>query len=198
MSSILTIICSLFEKLLTNSNLRAMILYMELKEELKVVTGRKKRFLLFRIIDVELKESLKLCGLTQGTYNSWLHNEEFAALYRKRAELAVDFKAEALQMLRRDNQLQAVLLEEKIIGKMTDEINSGEYRLLKTQLGREVYSKLIADLDATPKTVNQTWEQRIEQLNVNNQPPERIPESTGESGVINGVVIQTVEETVCQ
>ena len=153
------------ETYLTN-NLQGYIIQdmLSLSEELKVVSGRKRRFILLRIIDVGTEAARQLCGITQGTYNSWLHDAAFTALYRRRAELAVDFRVEALRMMRRDNQLQAVLLEEKIINKMKDEIESGNYDLIRSNLAREVYSKLIADLDYQPQSLSLSWEQKIQQL----------------------------------
>jgi len=143
---------------------------MTLKEELKTVSGRKRRFILLRVIDVGTEAARQLCGITKGTYNSWLQNPAFVELYRRRAELAIEYKQEALQLLRRGNQLQAVLLEEKVINKMKDEIESGVYVLLKTNLAREVYSKLINDLDYQPQVANLTWAQRVQQLFMPNQP----------------------------
>jgi len=143
---------------------------MNLREELKTISGRKKRFLLLRIIDVETQAARQFCGITKGTYNSWLQNSAFVELYRRRSEFAAEYKQEALQLLRRDNQLQAVFLEEKIIKRMKEEIESGVYELIKTNLAREVYSKLISDLDYSPKSVSLTWEQRIAQLHIQDVP----------------------------
>lgn len=143
---------------------------MSLEEQIKTIGGRKRQFLLLRIVDVGAEAARQLCGITQGTYNSWLHNEAFAELYRRRAELAAEYKQEALRLVRRSNQLQAILLEEKIIKKLKDEIDSGQYELLKTNLAREVYSKLVSDLDYQPKVANLTWAQRIQQLLVGGEP----------------------------
>lgn len=159
---------------------------MDLSEELKALGGRKKRFILLRIIGVETEAARQLCGITKGTYNTWLQNETFKELYRRRADLAVEFRQEALRLMRRDNQLQAVLLEEKIVQQMAEEVKSGEYNLLRTNLAREVYSKLISDLDYQPKSLSLTWEQRIQQELGKGQPPPQIIEG-GE--VIDGTII---------
>lgn len=160
----------LFISRLTNNLLRAMLLSMELKEELKAISGRKRRFLLLRIIDVGAEAARQLCGVTRGTYNSWLQNDAFVELYRRRVELSVLYKEEALRLIRRDNQLQAVLLEEKIINKMREEIESGNYELIRTNLAREVYSKIIGDLDYQPASLSLTWEQKIQQLRESQEP----------------------------
>jgi len=142
----------------------------DLKEELQALTGRKRRFLLLRIIDVSTEEARRLCGITKGTYNTWLHNEVFVELHRKKAELSIKYKEEALRMLRKNNQLQAVLLEEKILDKIREEIDSGEYVLVKTNLAREVYTRLLSDLDVQLQVQSLTWEQRILNLNAKEVP----------------------------
>lgn len=138
---------------------------MTLQEELKELTGRKKRFLLLRIVDMGTEASRQVTGITRGTYNSWVQNKVFQGLYRRLPELRAEYKAEALRMIRRGNQLSAILLEEKIISKLVEEIASGEYDLLKTSLAKEVYSKLMNDLDYQPPVRSLTWVDRMAQLN---------------------------------
>lgn len=169
-----------------------MIQGMSLKDELKAISGRKKRFLLLRIIDVEPEQARKLCGITRGTYNAWLQVPAFVEVHRRRVALATEYRLEALQMLRRGNQLEAILLEEKIILKMKAEIESGEYDLIRSNLAREVYSKLIADLDYQPQNLSLSWEQRVQNL-LTGQPAPQI-EQGGE--VIDGEVIpETASES---
>jgi len=146
-----------------------------LKEEIKTIIGNRRRFLLLRIADVDPETARKLCNVRKGTYNSWLQDEKFVVLHRRRDEFSANFKVEAIQLLRRDNQLAAVLLEGKIITKMKEEVDSGQYELLRTNLAKEVYSKLIADLDYQPQALSLTWEQRIANLSLGK--PEELPES---------------------
>lgn len=128
--------------------------------------------MLLRIIGMDTEASRQLCGLTKGTYNSWLHDDAFVQLHRQIPNFAAEYQREALQLLRRNNQQRAVLLEEKMLKKIDDELESGEYDLLRTNLGKEVYSKLIADLDYQPKALSLSWEQRIAQLNTGQLPPQ--------------------------
>ncbi|GAG77568.1 unnamed protein product, partial [marine sediment metagenome] len=122
---------------------------------------------------------------------SWLQRSEFVDLYRRRDEFAGEFKQEAIKLLRRDNQLEAVLLEGKIVAKMKEELASGEYDLIRSNMAKEVYSKLIADLDVVPQIPGLSFSQRIGQL-INN-PPQQLPE--GE--VVEGEVVtpELVEKT---
>lgn len=143
---------------------------MTLREELKPLTGNKRKFQLLRIVDMGVDTALTLCGVKRGTYNTWCQNDVFVSLYRRRDEFSGSHKQEAIQLLRRDNQLAAVLLESKILAKMKDEIASGELSLVKTNLAREVYSKLITDLDVQPQIRSLTWDQRVQQLVLPDRP----------------------------
>lgn len=157
---------------------------MALRDEIKAITGNKRKFLLLRIVDIDVQPARALCGITQGTYNGWFQDSDFAALYRRRDEFSGECKQEAIQLLRRDNQLAAVLLESKLINKMKDEIDSGQYELIRTNLAKEVYSKLITDLDVVPVIQVKSWQQRISQLVIGDR------HQITEGGVIDAEVIE--------
>jgi hypothetical protein len=157
---------------------------MSLQEAIKKLSGNKRKFLLLRIADMDAQSARKLTGVKIGTYNSWLQQEDFVSLYRQRDVFNAENKQEAIQMLRRDNQLEAVLLEGRIIKEMKAELETKEYNLLRTNLAREVYSKLISDLDATPTTQILSWEQRI--ANITTVPPQE--------QVIEGEIIHAISE----
>ena len=148
---------------------------MTLREEIKSLSGNKRRFFLLRVVDIDTRSALKLIGITHNTYNSWCQQPAFTELYRRREELSHDFKQEAIQLLRRDTQLEAAFFEGKVIAKMKEELESGDYNLIRTNLAREVYSRLMGDLDAQPQTQVLSWEQRIGML-VNQHLPEQLPQ----------------------
>lgn len=135
-----------------------------------MVSGNRRRYLLLRIADIDAGAAMKLVGITRGSYNTWLANQEFIELHRQIGEFNKEYKQEAIQLLRRDNQLEAVLLEAKIVSKMKEEIEAGEYDLIRTNLAREVYSSLMSQLDAAPKIPGFTWNQRIDRLVMNPTP----------------------------
>ena len=135
-----------------------------LSEKLKSISGNKRQFVLMRVAGMDADLAMNLTHISRGTYNSWFKNEEFALIYHELPELAKEYRQEAVQMLRKGNQLEAVLLEGKIIQQLKNEIETGEYNLAKTNLAREVYSKLMTDLDVVPQVKSLTWEQRIWQL----------------------------------
>lgn len=133
-----------------------------LLEKIKSISGNKRQFILMRIAGMDTDIVMNLLGITRGTYNSWFKNEDFSLVYHELPALVRDYRQEAVQMLRKNNQLEAVLLESKIIAQLKAEIESGEYVLSKTHLAREVYSKLMSDLDVVaPKVQVATWQQRI-------------------------------------
>lgn len=135
-----------------------------LREKIKPLSENRKRYLLLRIAGLDTAMSMKLVGIARNTYNRWFHNKTFSDLHKQLSDLEHEHRIEAIQMLRRDNQLEAVLLEGKIVKKMKDEIEAGAYDLVRTNLAREVYSRLMGDLDVTPTTQILTWEQKIAQI----------------------------------
>lgn len=133
-----------------------------LKEVLKEVHSRRQReFLAMRIAGLDKRTTMTVLSIPEGSYKRWVSQPSFRDIYRRIAELSAEYKEEAIRLLRRNNQLAAVLLEKDIIQRMKEEIESGEYELVRTHLGREVYSKLVSELDKAPVYQSLTWEQRI-------------------------------------
>ena len=153
-----------------------------LNDELEGVIGNKRRFLLLRITDVDTQEAMKLCGVNKTTYDSWCKDKRFVTVYRRREEFSSSSKTEAYKLLRRSNQLQAILLEEKIIKKLAEEIDSGELNLCKSFLGRDVYSKLVSELDHQPQIASLTWNQRI--LSLQGEEPKALPDNVIEGEIV--------------
>ena len=156
-----------------------------LRDEIRPLTGNRRRFFLLRIVDMDKKTALNLCNIKNGTYNTWCQDSEFVALYRRRDEFSADFKQEAIQLLRRDNQLAAVMLETKIVAKMQEEVDSGIYELMRTNIAKSVYERLIADLDVVPKVQSLTWQDKVIQITTTETPAitegEIVEESDGSS-----------------
>ena len=171
------------------------IVSMSLHEEIKDVTGKKRRFLLFRIADIDADTARKICKVPKGTYNTWTSNPHcrFVQLYRRRDEFSGLYKQEAIQLLRRDNQVAAVILEGRIVQKIMDEMESGEYNFLRTNLARDTCSKLLSNLDYQPDIKSLTWEQRLQQLFVGSQPVQQIGGGNGQ--VIEAEVSELTEHS---
>lgn len=161
-----------------------------LAERIVDLTPLQRKFLLLRAVGFDKASAMEQCEvkkgqpIKQGTYNKWLTYENFIEAYRfiRSGELTAEDKREAIKLLRRDNQLSAVLLEEEVITQIRAEIVSGNYVLLKTALAKEVYQKLIGDLDVpTVKHERATWEQNILAL-VN--PPKQLEEANAPTDYI--------------
>ena len=136
-----------------------------LVETIKDLSEHQKQYIVRRVAGLDTSSTRDLIGIARGTYNTWFHNEAFAEVHRQLQELSSKYKLEAIQILRRDNQLEAVILEGKIIAKMKEEVDAGEYNFVRTNLAREVYSKLIADLDKAPAGIQVlSWQQRVNQI----------------------------------
>jgi len=141
-----------------------------LNDVIKPITGNKRTFILMRIAGLDANLAMGLVGVNRGTYNSWFKNEQFSTLYSQITNLIVAHRDEAMQLLRRNNQLEAVLLEGKMLKRIKEEIESGQLSFTKTHLAREVYSKLMSDLDRVPEGIKvQSWNQKILAL-VSDQP----------------------------
>lgn len=146
---------------------------------IKPLSENQRQYIIRRVSGLGATSTRELIGIAKGTYNTWFHNEVFASIHSQLPELSFKHRQEAVQLLRRDNQLEAVLLEGKMIAKMKEEIDSGEYFFVRTNLAREVYSKLISDLDKAPAGIQVlSWQQRIHQI---------FPQQSGQGGeVIDG------------
>jgi len=123
-----------------------------LKDELRGVIGDKKKFLLCRIAGLSSDATQDLLNIKKNTREDWIRKDLlFRSLYHKVEALADEHRIEAFQLLRKDNQLLAILFEKAVIIKMGSEIESGEYELVKTNLGREVYGRLVSGEIEAPK-----------------------------------------------
>ena len=143
-----------------------------LRDELGDLTGKRRRYLLFRIADLDPAATRSLIDLNKATFNTWIHDPEslFSRLHRRIPELSSKYKYEAVQLIRRDTQLSAAILEEKVINKLLTEIEIGKYRLIKTAFGRQILDKLLSTLDHQPQTTILTWQQRLNTLIVQEEP----------------------------
>lgn len=135
-----------------------------LVEVIKELSPNQREYIIRRVAGLNPKTCREIIGIQQGTYNTWFHQQEFAIVHRQLPDLTRDYRSEAIQILRRNNQLEAVLLEREIVDKMRDEVASGELVLCRTNLAREVYSKLISELDVSPQVKIETWQQRVQAI----------------------------------
>ena len=147
---------------------------MSLAEELKGIIGKRRRYLLLRILDVDKNTALSIANTPKATYNTWVKSKDgretnFLRVHRQIGNFSINYRQEALQLLRKGNQLSAILLEKKLLTKIADELEKGEYDLIKTNLARAVYEKMLSSIDYQPQVLGLSWTQRLQQI-FTNQP----------------------------
>jgi len=174
-----------------------------LKELLQGIVGKPRKFLVLRISGVAKEDALAMVSSDRWGFASWIRNSLFQSVHKRIKHWQAEFKSEAIKMLRRSNQLLAALFEKDVIEKLIGEVESGDYHLIKTQLAKEVYAKLINDLDSIPAVQHNSWEQTIERLYAggsnDNREAERIKdkehqESLNEVASLQGNIQDTKKE----
>lgn len=120
---------------------------MALKEELAVLGNvKQKKFIQYLVAGIKKDVALKLCKIPAPTLKYWLHdNEQFHQLVNRVEELKDAYFEEAFQLLRQNNKVMALFLEQELLVKIKEEIESGEYNLVKTPLAKEVYNKALEE-----------------------------------------------------
>ncbi len=134
-----------------------------LSDILEGLTGKRRQYLIFLIAGLSQGYAIELTKVNKSSPSFWRREDEKYAQVESRAELLVnEYQEQAIRLIRRDNQVGAALLERTMIEKIREELDTGDYVLLKTHLAREVYGKLIQNLDqmdSLPQHV--TWQQLI-------------------------------------
>jgi len=133
-----------------------------LRDLLAPLKLKQRTYLLYRICELDMKQSLAMTDITKSAYNTWCADELFVEVHRRLPQLQA-YKQEAMQILRRKNQLNAILLEGMVIQKITDEVKAGRWNMAKTKLGTMVFDKLMNDLDIQPQ-VHLSWQDRLKEL----------------------------------
>lgn len=130
---------------------------------LEGLTGKRRQYLIFLIAGLSQGYAIELTKVNKSSPSFWRKEDERYALVESKAELLVnEYQEQAIKLIRRDNQVGAALLERIMIEKIREEVDSGDYVLLRTHLAREVYGKLIQNLDqmdSLPQHI--TWQQLI-------------------------------------
>lgn len=130
---------------------------------LEGLTGKRRQYLIFLIAGLSRGLAIDLTKVNKSSPSFWRKEDEKYALVESKAELLVnEYQEQAIKLIRRDNQVGAALLERTMIEKIREELDSGEHVLLRTHLAREVYGKLIQNLDqldSLPQHI--TWQQLI-------------------------------------
>lgn len=141
----------------------------ELKEVLAGITERQRQFLLLRMIGLDKQSALGSLAVPEGTYKRWVVQRRFQEIYRQIDELGIEYRDDALLMLRDKNYALVVNLEYDMLQKILTEIKENKPNFARTHLGREIYNKLASEMSTRPEVQNLTWEQWILQGKENPQ-----------------------------
>lgn len=134
-----------------------------LKDMLSHLKLKQRAYLLYRICELDMKQSLVMAEITKSAYNAWCAEEAFVVIHRNLPRLQAEYKQEAMKLLRKKNQFNAILLEGLVIEKIIGEVKQGRWNMAKTKLGVLIYDKLIQDLDIQPQ-VHVSWQDKLKQM----------------------------------
>lgn len=126
-----------------------------------------RTFLILRIAGLSKTDAQEQAGMSKALYDKWVCRPEFKKVYQNLDEHVATYRGEAVAFLRRSNQLATVDLERLVIDTIAKELGDGSYKdsgsLTRSNFAREVYARLMPELDKSPdKQVNVgLWEQKI-------------------------------------
>lgn len=122
--------------------------------------GRKRQYLLLRIAGLDESNSKSELEIATRTLQNWKTEDAFARVEDYLFEWRNRYQVEALELLRQDNRAIGVLIERRTLLRIVDELEEGEYVLLKTRFGRDVYKNLMTAVNNTSNPA-QSWQQLI-------------------------------------
>jgi len=134
-----------------------------LRDMLSHLKLKQRTYLLYRVCELDMKQAMAMTEINKSTYNMWCNDEAFVEIHRKLPVLQGQYKQEAMKLLRKKNQFNAVLLEGLVIEKIIGEVKQGRWNMAKTKLGVLIYDKLIQDLDIQPQ-VHLSWQDKLKQM----------------------------------
>jgi len=169
---------------------------MSLERELGDIRGDKLTYMLMRVSGLDTGTAKKMLKLKEGTYNAWLRSQSFIELHRRVPELIGSYQEEALRLLRRENRLSAILLESEILAEMREEVRNKVYKLVKTNLARTVYERVIDSIEEKPSGVGGFRQQLLQIFNIDpNNPQQQIEVINANPGSTSGLLTQPQTST---
>ncbi|MGW8177286.1 MAG: hypothetical protein ACWGQW_00595 [bacterium] len=177
---------------------------MSLTQELGDIRGDKLTYMLMRVSGVDTGTAKRMLQLKEGTYNTWLRdpNSHFVSIHRRIPELTEQYRDEAFLMLRENNQLSAILLEGEILAEMREEVRIKTYKLVKTNLARTVYERVLDSMEKKP--ASGSWGDRLNQMfnffNIENpqNPSAEVIDATTNRQTATGILTQPAQSQVSE
>jgi len=134
----------------------------------KLRTSKQREFIILCVAGMDVLDARK--HLSIPSYYRWLSDPVFKEVLDNLPELTQNYSEDAVIMLRLRNVAKVLAMEEKILAVINEELKTKKYNLIKTHLGREVFTrarerKLMKDV-VKKETIKQTWEDRLKELGI--------------------------------
>jgi len=138
---------------------KALAKRIELKEELRGVTGKKRIYLILRMLNMPHDDAMLAARIKDIAVGRWKHQDpRFASVLARASALGSQYQDELIGMLRSATQSYAAFAEFLMVQKIIDELKSGEMSFLKTHTCRLLLDKLLARMEPDIRTLSLSWE----------------------------------------
>ena len=131
----------------------------------KLKTTNQKKFITLCVAGMSIEQAQDYISLP--SYYRWLRQPVFKEVLDKLPELRKEHGEEAGEMLHIKNMIEAIAIEEKILAIIKEELKTGKYNLIKTHIGREVFTRaeksLLSKRMAQKQAMEQTWNDRLKE-----------------------------------
>lgn len=132
----------------------------------KLKTSKQREFIILCVAGMDVLDARNYLSIP--SYYRWLRDPVFKEVLDNLPELSQNYAEDARTMLRLKNVTKALALEEEILAVIKEELKTKKYNLIKTHLGREVFTRAREGRlgrDLAKKVVReQTWEDRLKEL----------------------------------
>lgn len=134
----------------------------------KLKTSKQREFIILCVAGMDVLDARKYLSIP--SYYRWLRDSAFKEVLDNLPELSHNYAEEALTMLRMRTIAEALALEEEILAVIKEELKTKKYNLVKTHLGREIFTRAKEGRllkDATNKVAREkTWGDRLKELGI--------------------------------
>lgn len=133
----------------------------ELEQKLESTQGVKREYLLLRILGLDHDTILKVLD-SEDYLSYWKKDKNFSNILKQSKKLGKTHQDEAITLVRQSNKVTMVAMEQLLARKLLQEVIDDKPMFIKTHLGREVYNRMMNQLDSVGKK-NDTgaWEEMI-------------------------------------
>ena len=135
----------------------------------KLKSSRQREFIIFCAAGMDTRDARKHLNVPVPSYYRWLKDPAFKEVLDNLPELSHNYADDALAIIRMRTVVKAHALEEGILAVIQEELKTKKYNLVKTHLGREVFTraregKLIQEVAEARQIRLRTWEDKLKEL----------------------------------